>query len=84
MSTACSRRSPAIGTTGVKAIRALGSDVAIALGATRDASEVGPLLRLLRDEHTWVRRHAVEGLGLLGDSGALDALHRRPARTVAY
>jgi len=49
--------------------------VALALGGTRDARALDPLVKLLRSDPAWqVRADAATGLGKLGDRRALPAL----------
>jgi HEAT repeat protein len=50
------------------------ASVALCLGKTNAATAVPTLLKALGDSEEWVRFSAIEGLGLLEDRGALDAL----------
>ncbi len=50
------------------------ASVALCLGKTNAPTAVPTLLKALGDSEEWVRFSAIEGLGLLEDKGAMDAL----------
>src|SRR5207245_10727393 len=50
------------------------SSIISSLGKFRDAGAIPSLLRVLRGDDVWLKFHAVEALGEIGDRAALPAM----------